>query len=762
MVERRGAELVEVAQALTVVDGRYQAGTGFALTLAADVQPGRYLLVVECEATTVGNDSLWVEVDGERSPQPMTLPRDRVGEARAGLTIARPGQHAIKLVLREGSGMFLERVTLTQVKVDPGRAAMVAGRAPHPRLLFTAADLPALRERAATKLGKLSYQPASASQPKPPAYDPQKRTAGSYRALASIAFAEVLDPQPQRMETILRWLEEALKFETWGLGSTADLDLDAEYMMEGLALTYDWLHDRLPADLRDRLRANLAHHCDILYEASLAGRTGGGQAFQQNHFWFAHLALGLGAAAIWGEDPRAEEWLAWTWDRFERVFLTLGADGGFHEGPGYYDYSMPTLFTMIDLYEQLSGLRIPDGDDGLAKSAVFRFHHFVPGLGETVPLEDTKLRHGRPARWVFEWLASRYDDPVSQGMVTALTDSPNSHYRQLLALDAVLEPVDPLTRLPLAQTYDDVDTAFARTSWQPDATMLAFVSRAMGGEKYAALCAKYRLEGTGHNHPAQNHFVLWSHGELLATDPGYTYEKRTANHNTILVDGQGQYADGEMWPRANPGRADIIGFTTAGEVTILTGEAAGSYPAELGLQRFERTICLLGPNLVVIHDRLQAAEPRAFQWRQLFQGVGQVGESGATITVGEAQAVLHAALPAESTIALSERTPRFVHPTRDHTPENAQFQVLELTSPKLREADFLVVEQLGAKGAPATAPKVVRTAEYEAVSVAGAVVIFSRSGQPVTVAGIMDQAIQCTADVTVLRDGQRVEHRLRR
>jgi len=743
VVELQGEALQQASKALTRADDRFQAGDGFELALPAHLQPGRYVLVVECEATSVGNDSFWVEVDGERDTRPMTLPRDRIGEARAGVVIEQAGPHTIRLVLREGSGVYLERVALTQVTVDGGRPAMVAERAAHPRMLFTAADIPMLRERAATPLGQLSFQLSSASQPKPPAYDPQKRSAGSYRALASIAFSEVLDPQPKRMETIVRWVEEALTFETWGIGSSADIDLDAEYMMEGLAFTYDWLHDRLPPELRDRLRDNLAHHCEVLYSASLAGRTGGGHSFQQNHFWFAHLALAMGAAAIHGEDPRAEEWLAWAWDRFERVFLTLGDDGGFHEGPGYYDFSMPTLFNMIDLYEQLSGLPIPYGDEGLAKSAAFRFHHLVPGLGETVPLEDTKLHHRLPARWVFAWLASRYDDPVAQGMVSRLTEAPNSHYRHLLAIDPDLAPVDPTTRLPLAAAYDDVDTAFARSSWDDDATMLAFVARPMGGEKYAELCRRYRIEGTGHNHPEQNHFVLWSHGELLATDPGYTYEKKTANHNTVLVDAQGQYGDGEMWPRANPGQADIIGFTTDGDVTIMTGEAAGSYPAELGLKRFERTICLVGRDLVIIRDRLLADQPRTFQWRQIFQGEGAARPDGATIAVGDAQAVIHAAMPAESAVAITERTPQFVHPTRDHTPENSLFQVLELTSPKTAEATFLVVEQLGAKGDAAAAPDIERTAEQDSVRVGGTTVVFS------------------DATVTVVRGTQRVEHRLR-
>ena len=767
LLDLSAGELPLISNGLTPIEGQagvYQAGDGFELTMTCELPAGRFVLLVECSAPDAGSDSFWVEVDGERQTRPMSIPRERMADARAGLAIDQQGEHTIKLLLREGPGATLRRVQVVQVKVAPGLPAVVPARAEHPRMLFSKDDIPKLQARAATELGQQCYQLAGQPGSKPPRYDPKRRTAGGYRSLAPFALAEVLEPDPARMERILLWLETSLEFDHWGIGSSADLDLDAEYMMEGVAFTYDWLYDRIPEDLRHRLRDNIAKHCDILYSASLAGHTGGGTAFQQNHFWFAHLALGMGAAAIWGEDPRAEEWLAWTWDRYERVFLTLGDDGGFHEGPGYYDYSMPTLFTMIGLYEGLSGHHIPYGDEGLAKSAAFRFQMFVPGLGETLPLEDTKLHHGRPARWVFEWLASRYHDPVTQGMAVKLTESPNSHYQQLLALDPDLQPVDPLTKLPTAYLYDDIDTAFARTAWgDSDATMLAFVSRPMGGEKYAALCAKYGIGGTGHNHPEQNHFILWAHGQLLATDPGYTYEKRTANHNTILVDGQGQYGDGEMWPSANAGRADIIGFTNDSDVTILTGEAAGSYPEALGLKRYERTIALLGQGLVVIHDTLQTAEGRTFQWRQNFQGEHADTADGATITVGNAQAVIHAAMPDGTTAKVAEHTPQFVHPTRDHTPENSTFQVLELTTPPLSDATFLVTEQLGAKGDTPAAPKVVRTAEYDAVSANGIVAIFNRTGQPVTVEGIMDAQVRCDTDtLVILPDGRRIEHRITR
>ncbi len=760
------AELIKQGTGLTAApdDPKLARITGreFALEVPFDGEPGTYTVVVQCGATSSGNDSFWVELDGVRDPTPFTMPVGAVAAVRFGLSLTTAGRHTVKLVLREGTGAAIQSVAITTVTIRTGRPAVLPERAAsHPRLYLTAAELPALRERLAGEAGKRFYALAGPPSSKPPAYSAKGRSTGGYRSLASAALAQALQPDPARLERILLWLRTALTFEEWGHGSLADLDLDAEYMMEGLALTYDWLHDQLPEDLRAQVRETIADHCRILFRASLAGRTGGSLQFQQNHYWFAHLALALGAAAVHGEVPEAEGWLTWAWDRFERVFLTLSDDGGFHEGPGYYDYSMPTLFQMISLYEQLTGLRIPYGDAGLAKSAAFRFQYLYPSLQRSASLEDSSGALGRPPAFIMLWLAKRFTDPVAQGIAELVSAGPLTHWANLLYLDPALRAEDPLRRIPTGHWYRDVETAFLRTSWAPEATYVAFVSRPLGGHLYAELCARYNLSGTGHNHPEQNHFVLFARGQELADDPGYTYEKRTANHNTILVDGKGQYGDGEMWPRPNAGRAFLRGFTSAGEVGLVTGEAASAYPAELGLKRFERTLALLGPELVVIHDTLEADAPHTFQWRQHFQGSGAVQGDGFKLTVGDAACRVLPLLPAGVTGKLVDEKPQFVHPTRNLTPENPVFQVLELSSPAAARQTFLVVLSIGAPDGAAPAVERLDSPTGAGVKSAGWTIWFRTGPAPLQPPGGQPLSAETVA-VVIKPDGTRIEHRLER
>jgi hypothetical protein len=280
---------------------------------------------------------------------------------------------------------------------------------------------------------------------------------------------------------------------------------------------------------------------------------------------------------------------------------------------------------------------------------------------------------------------------------------------------------------------------------------VGFVSRPLGGHKWAEICAKYGLGGTGHNHPAQNHFVLFARGEVLAGDPGYTYEKKTRNHNTILVDGQGQYGDGEMWPGPTPGRAHITGFVTDGDVSIMTGDAVSAYPDKLGLTRYERTVVLAGRDLVVVCDRLAAREPRTFSWLLHHWGKTASADDQWTITRGKAQVTVAPVLPAQVKGETTTYRPRFTHPHRDLTPQEADVNMLELTSGPTVEATFLVPLLVADAGDGAPEVKDVSNATCDAVRVGDTVVAFSNGAKTLAVETPWGEKLESYAQAIVAR-----------
>ncbi len=755
VIELTATEVVQQATAakLDTLHGQPVALTeaGFELNLEVQLPVGRTIFEVEAQAPDAGTDSYWLACDGARIDKPFVIPRGALGSRSFVLDITQPGKHSFSLTLRESPGSVIKTLSIaaasTKMPQPPMRAELTNA---HPRIFFTADDIQAMRARLDNQRLQSFYSLPGPLTRKPPAFEPGKRNGGPFRGLGNYALGYLLAPDAEQLAAIIEWLEMATTYQTVGV------DLDAEYFMEGLALSYDWLYQDLPEDLRERVRQTIARQCQLLFNASLAGATGGGLAFQQNHYWYAHLALALGAAAIYGDEPEAERWLAWAWDRYERIALTFSPDGSFHEGPSYWDYSMPTLYMYTDLYEWCSGLKIPAGDEGLCGQGQFRCQYLYPGLELTAAMEDSSVRLARPPTKLLLWEAKRFQDPVTMGLAELLNTGPSSDRFNLLWLDENLPAADVQDSIPLARYYPDVETAFARTAWEDDATYLAFVSRPLGGHKWAELCDRYHLGGTGHNHPAQNHFVLFSRGAVLAGDPGYTYEKETRNHNTVLVDGQGQYGDGEMWPAPTPGRAHITQFVTEGDITIISGDAHSAYPEDLALTRFDRTVVLAGRDLVVVYDRLAAKQPRTFSWLLHHWGHTSEGDRRWTIVRDAGQVTVVPLLPEALVGETLTYRPQFIHPHRDLTPQEPEINVLELKTGAVAEATFLVPLLINNAGQEAPPLQQLSTDDCDGVRVGDTVVAFNR-GEGEMVAPLPSGQTMTTAARTLvarLRDGK--------
>jgi hypothetical protein len=118
------------------------------------------------------------------------------------------------------------------------------------------------------------------------------------------------------------------------------------------------------------------------------------------------------------------------------------------------------------------------------------------------------------------------------------------------------------------------------------------------------LCLKYGPHGGGHGHPDKNTFILYSHGEILATDAGThaygsplhrDWDKTTFAHNTLVADKTSQ----------EPATGQNLGFGDDHGTQYSITDAGPIYE---GL-KFIRTAVLLTPQLVLFVDQIQADRP---------------------------------------------------------------------------------------------------------------------------------------------------------
>jgi VanZ family protein len=297
-----------------------------------------------------------------------------------------------------------------------------------------------------------------------------------------------------------------------------------------IALAYDWLYDRWSDDQRARLRVKLAEGCEYLIKVIRTERLSPYNVYLYNAPFQALVAC---AIALYGDDPRGEPVMRFTYDLWKRRVLpvwrqVMGRNGGWHEGGEYVGigigtavYQVPAMWraaTGEDLFAEEPGLR------GFADFFIYR----------TRP-DGTHMRLGD---------GSFFDRPVFDLVPLAL------EYRHAAAYsvrapnrlvptawpwgplpDESLVDAGALARLPTSRLFDGIGLVVARSDWTERATYVTFKA----GDNFWS-----------HSHLDQGSFTIYKGGALAldsganyGTDYGsdhhLNYSYQTIAHNAITV-----------------------------------------------------------------------------------------------------------------------------------------------------------------------------------------------------------------------------------
>ena len=518
----------------------------------------------------------------------------------------------------------------------------------HPRVYFTGEELDKLKikahgpDRAMWQGVLANLRVLQGPPPLPPA---EKRRAQNDVALAIAegAFAYRIEGDPKILAATKLYMDAAVSYDVWGYAfSKPNTDLAAGHLLYGLGLGYDLLYNDLTPAERERYRNKLAKQGALMY-AAFAPKPGRSWAYSQNHTFIPIAGLAVAAYAVYGEVPEAKQWAALSRAIFGRVLATYSQDGYYYEGYEYWIFATPWIVHYLDAQKHATGEDLFD-QPGLRLMDLYAAHSLVPGgqtmfdFGDVFNGPETRALKGEDyershpvsgGRAHFETnynllydLAGRLQSTEIQGVadwMKSLGHTSQEEWWTLAWRDDALGSM-PIAKLPRWHLFADHQVAYWRSDWGAGATAVAYKCGPPEGTSAEAVLAKYpdwHMEA-GHAHPDVNAFILYAHNQYLTGTSGYAGVPKTAEANTLLVDGTGQGHEGhghDAWEGmdySQLAKIHIVSARFSKSGFDLVGEGAPAYDAGLGVTHDLRHLWMDKAGEMHVKDELEFAAPRHF------------------------------------------------------------------------------------------------------------------------------------------------------
>ncbi len=501
----------------------------------------------------------------------------------------------------------------------------------HPRLLFNADDLPALRQRAKLPVVKpfydqlLAYLPAC-NPPKDNKYvtdatDAQRQ--GLWR-MPTLAVHYAITGDKKSYGRAVGFLQALLKEPNWETGGEPDMGMAAANIMVGAAIVYDTLYNDLPVELRKQVRDRLLLQARRMYYGGHLMKAGKVHYWQNdpqnNHRWHRDAGLALAVLAIVEENTPDTDWiLARTVEELKFISTWLPTDGSSHESATYLVFGGPHLVLALDAADRCLGTKFMQ-QPFFANAADFRLQCLTPGLSDGFSFGDG-VGFGAYNAFLFRGVAIHQRADANAGLLQLFNQQKSAFefgWMSLLWFDPSLTG-GSLDKLPTRYLCDDLGLAILRDSWQPDGVAAMFKCGIYGGKTLNDYRNrnKFKYINVAHDDPDANTFVLFANKAFVADNDRYSGKKQTSNHNTILVNGAGQKGEGSKWTQPLKGDMTQTARNSAWHdggangVSVVEGEAGGLYPA---LDAYRRTVLWSPGKYVLLLDSIAAPKPVPITW----------------------------------------------------------------------------------------------------------------------------------------------------
>ncbi len=505
----------------------------------------------------------------------------------------------------------------------------------HPRLYLLDSDLTKIRDaiahnrRMRRRYDELERQ-AERMLDEPPAQyklvGPRllSQSRAALRRISTLAGLYLLDGDPHKAARAREELLAISAFPDWH----PQHFLDTAEMTHAAAIGYDWLFPYLSAQDRDTIRKGIVTKG---LEPGLKGYADGDRWTTTPFNWnlVCNGGMTLGALAISDEEPEvARDVLERARASIPIAMASFAPDGGWAEGPGYWDYATAYAVYYLAALESALGTdfgftKLP----GFAETGLFRLHTTGP-IGLTFDFGDASPDAGTAAQMF--WMSKEFNQPAYAWGERRGEDGHPTIFHLIWGMSIADGP----TRKPKASTplegslprdtfFHAVNVATFRSSWDdPNAFYLAF----KGGDNKA-----------DHSHLDLGTFVIDALGERWGLDLGrddydlpeyfgklrFTYYRlRTEGHNTLTLGGDNQN------PKA---KAPIVAFHSSPDRAFAVADLTEGYTPRA--RQIRRGVALLDRSRVLIEDEVQMNSPTDLVWNFHTRARINLGDSRATLSL---------------------------------------------------------------------------------------------------------------------------------
>ncbi|HWB84667.1 MAG TPA: heparinase II/III family protein [Bryobacteraceae bacterium] len=617
--------------------------------------PDRAQVAAEVVDPAVG---LPVELGSGTSPVQVIL-KDGEGRTAVTRTVAAPGRYTIPL--GKGAQPGLWTAILQTPEAHSEFSFLVLGSVPaHPRVLLTATRLAQLRAepsfaalrkqvhaQAQSQTAKLKdAASAGAAIAKLPAGKTLRPSFGGElteyfqlvegysNAIASNALDYALNRDTASLESAHRELLVVAHWTTWTPNRFASHGMHTYYetgiIAQRLAFAYDLIASKLSSDEKREVADAFWTKC---IEPTVE------EYFRYDRMptaasnWMANSVGGALAAAI-------------------------AVEG---DAPGWRDREGVALAQLVAAYEHnLHGLFSGDGSENEPAG----YEHFaMEGLSwgaaalRSLHIRPKGMQDMLEAFWWPDYAMARPDLVLDTGDFNGSFKSLagfafGAEYSGIPALRAFYDRVGtrggtfdfldllcctsvPQTPggMPDSRVFGKRGSAVLRSGWGPNDTVISL----RAGPWF------------NHEHHDQGSFQVATLGTRLIAEAGYAnyyldpnyagYFTQASGHNTVLVDGdafsQGAY-DADIW-KALRKHATFTDQLLSPKFDYLAADLAPAY--EDHLSRYQRRYVFLAPDVLIVRDDLQAAQPHVFTWLLHAAENAGVEARGTTVRITDGDAV---------------------------------------------------------------------------------------------------------------------------